>query len=50
VKLKPGDKAPSFELHGEKNNDEKYSLGFPLLSDQCHEIADKYGEWQALSR
>jgi len=26
-----------------KKFDEKNSLGFPLLSDQSHEIADKYG-------
>jgi len=25
--------------------DEKYSLGFPLLADEDHKIAEKYGAW-----
>ncbi len=25
--------------------DEKYTLGFPLLSDEDHEVAEKYGAW-----
>ena len=25
--------------------DEKYSLGFPLLADEEHKIAEKYGAW-----
>ncbi len=25
--------------------DEKYSLGFPLLADQDHSVADAYGVW-----
>jgi peroxiredoxin Q/BCP len=25
--------------------DQKYSLGFPLLSDEDHAVADKYGVW-----
>ena len=25
--------------------DDKYSLGFPLLSDPDHKVADKYGAW-----
>ena len=25
--------------------DQKYTLGFPLLSDQTHEIAEAYGVW-----
>jgi peroxiredoxin Q/BCP len=27
------------------NFDEKYSLGFPLLSDPEHEVAEAYGAW-----
>jgi len=29
----------------QKKFDEKYSLGFPLLSDPDHKIADAYGAW-----
>jgi len=29
----------------QKKFDEKYSLGFPLLSDPDHEVAEKYGAW-----
>ena len=29
----------------QKKFDEKYELGFPLLSDVDHVIADKYGAW-----
>jgi peroxiredoxin Q/BCP len=29
----------------QKKFDDKYSLGFPLLSDPDHKIADKYGAW-----
>ncbi|HEU5085055.1 MAG TPA: thioredoxin-dependent thiol peroxidase [Acidimicrobiales bacterium] len=29
----------------QKKFDDKYSLGFPLLSDPKHEIAEKYGAW-----
>jgi peroxiredoxin Q/BCP len=29
----------------QKKFDEKYSLGFPLLSDADHAIAEKYGVW-----
>ena len=25
--------------------DEKYSLGFPLLADEGHKVADEYGVW-----
>jgi peroxiredoxin Q/BCP len=25
--------------------DEKYDLGFPLLADEDHEVAEKYGVW-----
>jgi peroxiredoxin Q/BCP len=25
--------------------DEKYSLGFPLLADEEHKVAEKYGAW-----
>ena len=25
--------------------DEKYSLGFPLLADDGHQVADRYGVW-----
>jgi len=28
-----------------KKFDEKYTLGFPLLSDEDHKIAEKYGVW-----
>jgi peroxiredoxin Q/BCP len=28
---------------------EKYGLNFPLLADQDHEVADKYGAWQKRS-
>ena len=30
----------------QKKFDETYGLGFPLLSDQHHETAEKYGVWQ----
>jgi thioredoxin-dependent peroxiredoxin len=30
----------------QKKFDEKNNLGFPLLSDHNHEIADQYGVWQ----
>ncbi|MBN2324136.1 MAG: thioredoxin-dependent thiol peroxidase [Spirochaetes bacterium] len=29
----------------QKKFDEKYNLGFPLLSDPDHEAAEKYGVW-----
>ena len=29
----------------QKKFDEKYSLGFPLLSDPDHKVADAYGVW-----
>lgn len=29
----------------QKKFDEKYSLGFPLLSDEDHTVADAYGVW-----
>ena len=29
----------------QKKFDDKYSLGFPLLSDPDHQIADAYGAW-----
>ena len=29
----------------QKNFDEKHSLGFPLLSDTDHQIAEAYGAW-----
>jgi peroxiredoxin Q/BCP len=28
---------------------EKYDLNFPLLADQDHQVADKYGAWQERS-
>jgi thioredoxin-dependent peroxiredoxin len=29
----------------QKRFDDKYSLGFPLLSDPDHEVAERYGAW-----
>jgi peroxiredoxin Q/BCP len=29
---------------------EKYKIGFPLLADPEHEVAEKYGTWQKKSR
>jgi peroxiredoxin Q/BCP len=29
----------------QKKFDEKYKLGFPLLADEDHTVADKYGAW-----
>jgi thioredoxin-dependent peroxiredoxin len=29
----------------QKKFDDKYSLGFPLLSDEDHAVAEKYGAW-----
>ncbi|MGZ4213287.1 MAG: thioredoxin-dependent thiol peroxidase, partial [Actinomycetota bacterium] len=29
----------------QKAFDEKYGLGFPLLSDEDHSVAEKYGVW-----
>ncbi|MDZ7673595.1 MAG: thioredoxin-dependent thiol peroxidase [Acidimicrobiales bacterium] len=29
----------------QKKFDDKYTLGFPLLSDSDHKVADKYGAW-----
>ena len=29
----------------QKKFDDKYSLGFPLLSDPDHKVAEKYGAW-----
>ena len=29
----------------QKKIDDKYNLGFPLLSDADHKVADKYGVW-----
>jgi len=29
----------------QKKFDDKYSLGFPLLSDPDHAVAEKYGAW-----
>lgn len=33
------------EPAAQKKFDEKFSLGFPLLSDVDHAVADKYGVW-----
>jgi peroxiredoxin Q/BCP len=33
-------------LPAQKKFDEKNSLGFPLLSDKDHAVAEKYGVWQ----
>jgi thioredoxin-dependent peroxiredoxin len=33
----------------QKRFDDKYSLGFPLLSDAEHAVADAYGVWQEKS-
>jgi thioredoxin-dependent peroxiredoxin len=30
--------------------DQKYGLGFPLLADQNHEVAEQYGVWVEKSR
>ena len=29
----------------QKKFDDKYTLGFPLLSDPDHKVAEKYGAW-----
>ncbi len=29
----------------QKKFDEKHNLGFPLLSDEAHEVAEAYGAW-----
>ncbi len=29
---------------------DKYKIGFPLLADPDHEVAEKYGTWQKKSR
>jgi peroxiredoxin Q/BCP len=29
----------------QKKFDDKYSLGFPLLADEGHVVAEKYGVW-----
>ena len=29
---------------------DKYKIGFPLLADTDHEVAEKYGTWQKKSR
>jgi len=29
----------------QKKFDQKYALGFPLLSDETHQIAEAYGVW-----
>ena len=29
----------------QKRFDEKYSLGFPLLADEDHSVAEAYGSW-----
>jgi peroxiredoxin Q/BCP len=29
---------------------QKYGLSFPLLADEAHEVAEKYGVWQEKSR
>jgi peroxiredoxin Q/BCP len=29
----------------QKRFDDKYSLGFPLLADEDHSVAEKYGAW-----
>jgi len=31
--------------HQQKKFDEKYDLGFPLLADTDHKVADAYGVW-----
>jgi peroxiredoxin Q/BCP len=33
----------------QKKFDDKYTLGFPLLSDTSHEVAGLYGVWKKLS-
>jgi peroxiredoxin Q/BCP len=33
------------EPEQQKKFDEKYNLGFPLLSDEDHAVADAYGAW-----
>jgi peroxiredoxin Q/BCP len=33
----------------QKKFDDKYTLGFPLLSDTSHEVAELYGVWKKLS-
>lgn len=48
--LESGDRAPAFTLTDQngdkvKLTDDKFSLGFPLLSDPDHQVADKYGAW-----
>jgi thioredoxin-dependent peroxiredoxin len=30
----------------QKTFDERHNLGFPLLSDKTHAVAEKYGVWQ----
>ena len=32
-------------FEAQKKFDDKYELGFPLLSDTDHKVADKYGVW-----
>src|SRR6266571_1555338 len=51
-KLKPGDAAPDFALtdqrgktEKQKKFDEKYDLGFPLLADENHKVAQTWGTW-----
>ena len=33
------------KMNQQKKFDDKYSLGFPLLSDEDHQIAEAYGVW-----
>ena len=33
------------KMNQQKKFDDKYSLGFPLLSDEGHQIAESYGVW-----
>lgn len=33
------------EPESQRKFDEKYNLGFPLLSDEDHAVADAYGAW-----
>jgi len=38
------------EPEKQKKFDEKYNLGFPLLSDPDHKVAEAYGVWGSKSR
>jgi peroxiredoxin len=50
--IEPGDQAPDFELPDQDGRavrlgdfHEKFSLGFPLLADEGHRVAEAYGVW-----